>query len=383
MNDARARSGPLAGIRVIELGGIGPGPFAAMLLADLGADVVRIHRTTESAAPNPVLDRGRRSLAVNLKDPRGVEIVLRLIDQVDVLLEGFRPGVAERLGFAPATLTERNPRLVVGRMTGFGQHGPLADRVGHDINYIALSGVLAAIGRPGQLPTPPLNLVGDFGGGGMLLAFGVLAAVIHARSSGRGQVVDASMVEGSALLMSMIYGMLARGSWTVNRGDNLLDGAAPFYDVYECSDGEYVAVGAIEKPFFVNLVRVLGVADTVDTDRQRDRSTWPTMRVCFANTFKSRSRDEWLQRFEGVDACVTPVLTMAEVARHPHNAHRQSFFTHTDGAQHPAPSPRFGLTPCPRPTAAPAPGQDTHAVLADLGHSPADVDRLLAEGVVR
>ncbi|MEV0149897.1 MULTISPECIES: CaiB/BaiF CoA-transferase family protein [unclassified Nonomuraea] len=375
--------GPLAGVRVVELGGIGPVPFAAMVLADLGAEVVRVHRPADRGTrPNPVLDRGRRSLVADLKDPRGAAVVRALVDRADAVLEGFRPGVAERLGFDPATLAERNPRLVVGRMTGFGQDGPLAMRAGHDINYIALSGALGAIGRPGQPPTPPLNLVGDFGGGGMLLALGVLAAVLNARTSGRGQVVDAAMVEGSGLLMSMMYGRFAQGTWTVERGENLLDGGAPFYDAYECADGRHVAVGAIEGRFFAALVDVLGVADAVDVAAQRDPGTWPAMRRTFAKAFLTASRDEWVARFAGIDACVTPVLTMDEVAAHPHNAARGSFFIDAEGAVHPGPAPRFAGTPCARPASAPLPGRDTRAILAELGHTSEEIESLLREGVV-
>jgi alpha-methylacyl-CoA racemase len=379
-----ARSGPLTGMRVVELGGIGPVPFAAMVLADLGADVVRVHRPADrDARPNPVLDRGRRSLVADLKNARGVAVVRALIDRADAVLEGFRPGVAERLGFDPVTLAERNPRLVFGRMTGFGQDGPLAMRAGHDINYIALSGALGAIGRAGQPPTPPLNLVGDFGGGGMLLALGVLAAVLDARSSGRGQVVDAAMVEGSGLLMSMMYGRLAHGAWTVDRGANLLDGGAPFYDTYECADGRYMAVGAIESRFFAELVDVLGVAGSVDLAAQRDPRTWPAMRELFAKAFRNASREEWVERFAGRDACVTPVLTMDEAGSYPHNAARESFFTDADGAIHPAPAPRFAGTPCARPAPAPVPGQDTRAILSELGHAPEEIESLLTEGAVR
>ncbi|MER5179093.1 CaiB/BaiF CoA-transferase family protein [Streptomyces sp. NPDC002896] len=384
MSRDTAPAGPLIGIKVIELGGIGPVPFAAMVLADLGADVIRVHRPADRAKPpNPVLDRGRRSLVADLKDPRGAAVVRTLIDEADVVLEGFRPGVAERLGFDPALLAERNPRLVFGRMTGFGQDGPLATAAGHDINYISLSGALGAIGRPGQPPAPPLNLVGDFGGGGMVLALGVVAAVLSARTSGRGQVVDAAMVEGSGLLMSMVYGLHAQGAWSVGRGQNLLDGGAPFYDTYECGDGRHVAVGAIESGFFANLVDVLGVAPVVDLAAQRDPRTWPAMRETFTQAFKEASRDEWVERFAGTDACVTPVLTMDEVVSHAHNADRESFFTDSDGTVHPAPAPRFADTPCGRPAPAPLPGQDTRAILSELGHSSEDIERLLTEGAVQ
>ncbi|MFG2000517.1 CaiB/BaiF CoA transferase family protein [Spirillospora sp. NPDC048911] len=370
-------------MKIIELGGIGPVPFAAMVLADLGAEVIRVQRPADrKAPPNPVLDRGRRSLIVDLKNPRGAAVVQTLIDGADAVLEGFRPGVAERLGFDPADLAERNPRLVFGRMTGYGQDGPMAMRAGHDINYIALSGALGAIGRPGQPPTPPLNLVGDFGGGGMLLAVGVLAAVLNARASGRGQVVDAAMVEGSGLLMAMIYGRLAQGVWTVERGENVLDGGAPFYDTYECADGRHIAVGAIEPQFFANLVDVLGVAGSVDLAAQRDRDTWPATREIFTKAFKEATRGEWVERFAGIDACVSPVLTMDEVVAHPHNAGRESFFTDPGGVIHPRPAPRFSDTPAGLPAPAPVPGQDTHAILSELGHTAEEIDDLLAEGAV-
>lgn len=376
-------TGPLAGVRVIELGGIGPGPFCAMLLADLGAEVVRIQRPGEAAEPNPVLDRGRRSLAVDLKHPAGVAIVRSMIEGADVVIEGFRPGVAERIGLDPAELMESNPRLVFGRMTGFGQDGPMAMRAGHDINYIAMSGALAAIGRPGQPPTPPLNLVGDFGGGGMLLAFGVVSAVLGARTTGRGQVVDAAMVEGSGLLMSMMYGMLAQGSWGLDRGRNMFDGGAPFYDVYECADGQHIAVGAIESKFFANLVDVLGVTDSIDVAAQRDPETWPAMRECFATAFAGAPRDDWVKRFDDVDACVTPVLTMSEASTHPHNATRDSFYVDDDGVTQPSPAPRFAGTPCAAPAPAPTPGAHSPDILAELGYAPDQVEALAAEGIVR
>jgi alpha-methylacyl-CoA racemase len=373
--------GPLTGTRVVELGGIGPAPFCAMLLADLGADVVRIHRPGD-AAINPVLDRGRRSLAVDLKVPRGRDLVRTLAERADVVLEGFRPGVAERLGFDPATLRAANPALVFGRMTGFGQDGPLAQSAGHDINYIALSGALAAIGRQDQPPTPPLNLVGDFGGGGMLLAVGVLAAVIHARATGEGQDVDASMVEGSALLMAMIHGYAALGSWSTTRGDNTFDSGAPFYDTYACADGRYVAVGAIEPQFFATLVEVLGVVDQLPEGSHRDRETWPTLRKLFADAFATATQAEWVARFAGVDACVTPVLDLTEAPLHPHNVARSSFLTDPDGVVHPAPAPRFGAMPAASLRPTPGPGQHTDEILAELGHDAGAIAFLRTEGVV-
>lgn len=380
---AGTATGPLAGVRVVELGGIGPAPFAAMVLADLGADVVRVHRPGDTrGAENPVLDRGRRSLAVDLKRPEGVALVRDLIAASDVVVEGFRPGVMERLGFDPAQLRATNPQLVVGRMTGFGQHGRLAQAAGHDINYIALSGVLSTIGRAGQPPTVPLNLVGDFGGGGMLLALGVLAAMIHARATGEGQDVDASMVEGSSLLMAMIHGFAAQGVWPGGRGENMLDSGAPFYDTYECADGRYVAVGAIEPQFYVELVDVLGVGDRLPAGSHRDRATWPAQRALFAEAFATASRDEWTLRFEGRDACVTPVLDLAEAPTHPHNVDRGSFVSDSDGVLHPAPAPRFSATPSRTPTPPPASGADTDDLLAGLGRDEATIRRLRTEGVV-
>jgi alpha-methylacyl-CoA racemase len=378
-----ATTGVLAGTTVVELGGIGPGPFAAMVLADLGATVIRIHRPADvGTEPNPVLDRGRRSLAVDLKVEEGRAIVRRLVAGADVVLEGFRPGVAERLGFGPAELLAENPALVIGRMTGYGQDGPLAQRAGHDINYIGLSGALAAIGRPGSPPTPPLNLVGDFGGGGMVLVVGVLAALLSARATGTGQVVDTSMVEGAALLMAMTYGYLGQGAWTVERSANLLDSGAPFYDVYECADGAYMAVGALEPQFFAALVDVLGVGGEIAVERQMDRATWSHQRAVFAEAFAGRTRADWTARFEGVDACVSPVLDMNEAPGHPHNAARQSFFTDAAGVVHPAPAPRFSGATGARPAPAPAPGAHTEEVMADLGLPAEEVARLRAARVV-
>lgn len=340
-----SNEGPLAGLRVIELAGIGPGPHAAMILADLGADVVRIPRPSGGLtfgprdASNPVL-RGRRNVAADLKDPAARETVLRLVERADVLLEGFRPGVTERLGVGPQECHARNPRLVYARVTGWGQHGPLAGAVGHDINYIGLTGLLHAIGRPGERPVPPLNLVGDYGGGSMLLVIGVLAAAWQARATGVGPVVDAAMVDGAATLGQLLWGLLHIGQWRDERGANLLDGAAPFYDTYACADGRYVAVGALEPKFYAALLAGLGLADEPLPD-QHDRAGWPTLRARFAEVFATRSRDEWAEAFAGTDACVTPVLSFAEAPHHPHLATRGTVVRH-DGVFQAAPAPRFG-----------------------------------------
>lgn len=380
---AGAASGPLAGLKVLELGGIGPGPFCAMVLADLGADVIRVNRPADIGSdPIPVLDRGRRSIAVDLKAPRGLGIVRQLIDRSDVVIEGFRPGVLERLGLAPEELRRTNPSLVVGRMTGFGQEGPLAMRAGHDINYIALSGVLGSIGRKGEAPVPPLNLVGDFGGGGMLLAVGVLAAVLRARVSGEGQDVDAAMVDGSALLMAMTFGFAAQGRWSPELGTNMFDGSRPFYDTYECADGKYVAVGAIEPQFYAALVETLGLTDKIDLSTQHDADLFPAVRKTLADAFRTRTRDDWAAVFAEVDACVTPVLDIAEAPSDAHLSARSTFVADESGAIHPAPAPRFsGSTlSAPRPSA--APGEHTREILAELGIDEAELASLESDGAV-
>ena len=358
--------GPLAGVRVVELAALGPAPYCAMLLADLGADVVRVDRAGAAALPMPVLDRGRRSIEVNLKHPDGVDVVRRLAASADVLVEGFRPGVLERLGLDPAELLDDNPRLVIGRMTGYGQDGPLAPRAGHDITYAALSGALAAIGERGGPPTVPLNLVADFGGGGMLLAVGLLAALHSARETGRGQVVDAAMVEGAASLMSMIYGFRAVGAWSLERGSNLLDGGAPFYRTYRCADDRYVAVGAIEPEFYALLVDGLGLSSAVDLAVQGDPATWPATHALFEQAFAGRTRQEWVDVLGGTDACLQPVLDLDEAPSHPHNVARGTF---VDVGGHPqrAPVPRFSATPTGVPEPGPRPGRDTEAILAEIG----------------
>ena len=375
-------SGPLHGTKVIEMAGIGPGPFTAMMLADMGAEVVRIDRPNARVL-NPdkdVLNRGRRSIAVDLKHPDGVQTVLRLVEQADALLEGFRPGVMERLGLGPDECLARNPRLVYGRMTGWGQDGPLASAAGHDINYIAIAGVLNNFVRTGQAPTPPLNLVGDFGGGGLLLAFGIVCALLEAARSGQGQVVDAAMVDGSAILTTMIYAFLAMGIWQDAPGTNMLDTGAHFYEVYETADGKHLAVGAIEHQFYAELLQRTGLEDE-DLPMQMDRSQWPAMKERFAALFKSKTRDEWQQLLEGTDACAVPVLSLSEAHLHPHNQARQTF-VERDGVVQPAPAPRFSRTGADIAGPPPAPGEHTEAALRDWGLSSEDVAKLVDAGAV-
>ncbi|MFJ1764244.1 CaiB/BaiF CoA transferase family protein [Amycolatopsis sp. NPDC088138] len=363
------KAGPLSGLKVVELAGLAPGPFATMILSDLGADVVRVDRATpgEDVLGLPVdpLARGRRTVGINTKTPEGVELVLKLCDTADVLIEGFRPGVAERIGLGPDVVHARNPRLVYGRMTGWGQDGPLATAAGHDINYIGISGALEPIGRAGERPVPPLNLVGDFGGGGLLLAMGVLAALYERNTSGKGQVVDASMVDGAALLTTSLHGMAAAGLWGGGRGDNMLDGGAPFYDTYETSDGKYVAVGAIEMRFWGDLVKVLGL-DPAELPLHVDKTQWPKLREIVAEAIGKHTRDDLVARADGTDACLTPVLSPQEAAGHPHNAARGTF-VEIGGLVQPAPAPRFDRTPPETPEAPRTKGSDTEAVLAELG----------------
>lgn len=371
------RSGPLAGLKVVELAGIGPGPHAAMILGDLGAEVVRVDRPTGGLqlgspdAPDPTL-RGRRRVAADLKTPAGRDTVLRLVERADVLLEGYRPGVTERLGVGPADCHARNPRLVYGRMTGWGQEGPMAQRAGHDINYISLTGALHAIGRAGQRPVPPLNLVGDFGGGSMLLVIGVMSALWEAQRSGQGQVVDAAMVDGVSVLNQMFWGLLAQKAWIDSPEHNLLDGHAPFYDTYTCSDGRHVAVGAIEPQFYAALLAGLGLADA-DLPHQFDRDRWVGTKARFTEVFATRTRDEWTAAFEGTDACVTPVLAFGEVADHPHLAARGTV-VERDGVAQAAPAPRFSRTVAEVPERAGEP-EDVEQVLADWSCAPPPLPR--------
>jgi alpha-methylacyl-CoA racemase len=359
--------GPLHGLKVVELAGLGPGPHAAMILADLGAEVVRVDRPGglrlgDESLPDPTL-RGRRRVAADLKDPVGRETVLRLVERADVLLEGYRPGVTERLGVGPEDCHARNPRLIYARMTGWGQDGPMAQRAGHDINYISLTGALHAIGRAGERPVPPLNLVGDFGGGSMLLVIGVLGALWEAQRSGQGQVVDAAMIDGVSVLSQMFWGFLAHKIWVDEPESNLLDGAAPFYDTYTCADGKHVAVGALEPQFYAALLTGLGLADADDLPAQSDRERWPELRERFLAAFATRTRDEWAAVFADVDAYVTPVLAFGEVAAHPHVAARGTI-VERDGLAQAAPAPRFSRTPAETPDVARAP-EPVDAVLAD------------------
>ncbi|HKU15686.1 MAG TPA: CaiB/BaiF CoA-transferase family protein [Steroidobacteraceae bacterium] len=381
--------GPLAGITVVELAALGPAPFCGMMLADLGAQVIRIERASarqDEPAPDDPLQRNRRSIALDLKNIAAVEVVLTLLERADVLIEGFRPGVLERLGLGPDACFARNPRLIYGRMTGWGQDGPLAPAAGHDINYIALAGVLNLIGPPGGKPVPPLNLVGDFGGGGMLLAFGVLAALLESRQSGRGQVVDAAMVDGAAALLAMFYGLRARGMFHDATGANFLAGAAPYYDTYRTKDHKYVAIGALEPQFFAQLLDKLGL------DWQRyarvgfpvvDPGTreWIELRSAIAAAVASRTRDEWCRIMEGTDACFAPVLTLEEAARHPHNVARGTFTKVNDVEQN-APAPRFSRTHAQSPQPPRRAGEDTEAVLTEAGFSRQQIDELRAKGAL-
>ncbi|MGE0767026.1 MAG: CaiB/BaiF CoA transferase family protein [Hyphomicrobiaceae bacterium] len=378
--------GPLEGLRIIEMAGIGPAPFCGMMLADMGAEVIRIDRRQKAdlgldrAPAYEVMNRGRTSIALDIKEPRAVEVVKRLVKDADALIEGFRPGVMERLGLGPDVLAAINPRLVFGRMTGFGQEGPMAQRAGHDINYIALGGVLNHLGRAGERPIHPLNLVGDFGGGGMYLAFGVVCAMLEARRSGKGQVVDAAMVDGAASLMAMFHGMWSEGIWREERGTNMLDTGAPWYDVYETKDGKWISLGAIEKRFYADLLERLGLAQDA-LPLQHDRDGWPVLRQRFTEKIKSRTRSEWERIFADSDACFAPVLAISEVAGHPHNAERATFVIR-DGVQQPAPAPRFSRT---RPEIGAAPreaGHDTRDILARAGYGEAEIAKLETDGVV-
>ncbi|MCU1371132.1 MAG: smtB [Ilumatobacteraceae bacterium] len=369
-------AGPLSGIKVIEIAGIGPGPYGAMLLADLGADIIRIDRSTGVNAfgqgpgaepPADILARGRRSVAVDLKHPDGVATVLDLVATADVLVEGFRPGVMERLGLGPDVCLERNPKLVYGRMTGWGQEGPYATAAGHDINYIALAGALEPLGRAGEQPTPPLNLVGDFGGGGMMLAFGVCAALVEVARSGEGQVIDAAMIDGAASLMTMTWSFKHMGIWSDERGTNMLDTGAHFYDTYETADGKYVSIGSIEPQFYAELLRLTGI-DPESLPKQMDKAQWPALKERFAEVFKTKTRDEWSEIMEHTDVCFAPVLSMDEAPGHPHIAQRETF-TEVAGLVQPGPVPRFSRTPGSIERPPPHVGQHTDEALEAWGIS--------------
>lgn len=379
----RAMAGPLEGITVVEINGLGPTPFGAMILCDLGADVIRVDRPGGSQAGvllgADLMARGRRSIVVDLKLPEGPGLILGLVEMADVLLEGYRPGVAERLGIGPEVCLERNPRLIYGRMTGWGREGPLADRAGHDIDYLAVSGALHPIGPPDK-PSIPINLISDFGGGGMLLATGVLAALVERGSSGLGQVVDAAMVDGTALLTTLLHGMRAAGMWTDRRGENLLDGGAPFYDVYRTSDGEFMAVGALEPWFYAEFVAGLGI-DSPELPAQYDREGWPVLRDRFSRAFAGRTREEWTEVFSGTDACVAPVLSLGEAPDHPHLEARSTFVT-VDGVRQPGPAPRFERTPTGPPGSRSGIGDCTDEILTGLGLTADDIAGLRARGVV-
>ncbi|HEX7522277.1 MAG TPA: CaiB/BaiF CoA-transferase family protein [Acidimicrobiia bacterium] len=378
--------GPLSEVKIVEIAGIGPGPFAAMMLSDMGADVLRVDRAQQvgtdfSALNKEVLNRGRRSIGVDLKQPEGVETVMRLVEQADALVEGFRPGVAERLGIGPDACLARNPKLVFGRMTGWGQEGPSAQAAGHDINYIAVAGALAHLGRAGGKPTPPINLVGDFGGGGMFLAFGVVCGILEARASGTGQVIDAAMVDGAAVLMTMMWGLRSLGFWDDALGTNVLDTGAPFYDTYETADGKFVSLGALESQFYAELLARTGL-DDAGLSTQMDKAGWPKMRERLTELFKTKTRDEWCEILEHSDACFAPVLPMGEAAEHPHLEARGTIVEEY-GVQQPAPAPRFSRTPGAIQGPPAWPGQHTDAALADWGFTADELAALRATGAVK
>lgn len=379
-------AGPLHGIRVIEMAGLGPGPFCGMMLADMGAEVTCIERKPKAAQSEfdkmkrTVTDRGRRSIALDMKKDGAADLALRLIDTADVLIEGFRPGVMERLGLGPDICLARNPRLVYGRMTGWGQHGPLAQSAGHDINYIAISGVLKAMGYADRPPTPPLHLVGDMGGGGMMLAFGIVCALLEAKNSGLGQVIDAAISDGTASLASMYYGMRAKGQWSEQRADNLLDGGAPFYGCYECADGRHIAIGSIEPQFYRLFLDLCGLDDPAFTD-QWNKQAWPQLQKKLCQLFLLHSQDEWRALLEGTDVCFAPVLDFDQALEHPHYQARNTFIN-IDGIPQPAPAPRFSRTPGSAGRLPESVGQHTSEVLHEAGFSEAEVANFAAEGII-
>ena len=378
--------GPLAGLRIVEFAGLGPAPFACMLLADLGAELIRIDRPGNSAlgpsgAPGDVMNRGRRAIVLNLKQPEGVELALRLVAGADALVEGFRPGVMEKLGLGPTVCAARNKGLVYARMTGWGQDGPLAHAAGHDLNYIALSGALAAIGRRDSGPVPPLNLVGDFGGGSLYLAFGICAALLERGRSGQGQVLDVAISDGVASLMAPLFAFHSVGLWNAQRQDNMLDGGAPFYDSYECADGEWITIGSIETQFYQELADKLGEdLGEADLMQRLDRAEWPRRKAQLAGIFRRRTRAEWCELLEGSDVCFAPVLSMAEAPDHPHNRARGAF-VERDGVVQPTPTPNFSRSGCALPAPPPKPGADTRALLGELGCAEDEIEALLAAGI--
>jgi alpha-methylacyl-CoA racemase len=375
--------GPLEGVKIIEVGGIGPGPFCGMMLSDMGAQVIRIERKGHVALTEPKFDvmmRNRLSVSINLRKPEGVSAVLKMVEQVDALQEGFRPGVMEKLGLGPDACLERNPRLVYGRMTGWGQEGPLARVAGHDINYISLSGALHTFGRKGAKPIAPLNMVGDFGGGGMLLAFGIVCALFEAQKSGQGQVIDAAMIDGSAALMAMIYGLRASGFWKDERGVNLLDSGAHFYDAYETADSKYISVGSIEPQFYALLLQHAGIDDP-DFKNQLDLKKWPEFKEKITEIFKTKTRDEWSEIMEDTDVCFAPVLSLDEAPEHPQNKLRNTFIE-VEGVRQPAPTPRFSRTNAEIKNSPPKPGENTEEVLLDFGFSQKEIGALKTAEVI-
>ena len=374
--------GPLKGLKIIEMAGIGPGPFCGMVLADLGAEIIRVDRASAigTGSKQDAANRGKKSIAVDLKSEEGVEVVLKLVETADAIFEGFRPGVMERLGLGPDICSERNERIVFGRMTGWGQEGPLANAAGHDINYISLTGALAAIGRPGSPPVPPLNLIGDFGGGGMLLALGLVAALLESKESKKGQVVDAAMTDGSALLMTMIYTMQSSGMWKTSMGSNLLDGGSHFYDTYECKDGKFISLGSIEPQFYALLCQIAELDESI-FGNQMSRDSWPEQKEAIKKIILDKTRDEWCELMEGTDVCFAPVLDMSEAPKHPHNIERKTFID-LEGVTQPAPAPRFSRTE-PEVVSSPSVvGEHTDEVLTSIGFSDEDINTLKTSGAV-
>ncbi|MEQ1687547.1 MAG: CaiB/BaiF CoA-transferase family protein [Sphingopyxis sp.] len=375
-------AGPLAGIRIIEFAGIGPGPFCGMMLADHGAEVIRIDRPGAATLRQDPLARSRRSICLDMKNPGAVAIARDLCRSADGIIEGYRPGVMERLALGPDVLIADNGALVYGRMTGWGQDGPYAHAAGHDINYIALSGVLSTIGRSGEPPVPPVNYLGDFGGGGMMLAFAMVSAILGVKNGGKGQVIDCAMTDGSATLSAMIWGFRAAGIWSDTRGANMLDGGAPYYDSYQCSDGRYVTIGAIEPQFYAALRSAIGLDADADFDQQNDKARWPMLKAKMTALFKTRTRDQWCEIMEMTDICFAPVLSMDEAPRHPHNVARQTFID-VGGTIMPAPAPRYSATVTDHPAPAPAPGADGEALLAEIGYDATAIDAARNSGALR